>query len=106
MVDDGDAVAEFVGFLHVVGGEDDGDAFMPERCDGFPHGDAALRVEAGGGLVEEEDLGPVGDGAGDLDALGEAAGKLAGVGFDALGEVELLEQLAVRARASARWKPK
>ncbi len=64
------------------------------RCaDGLPHGDAALRVEAGAGLVEEEDLGAVGDGAGDLDALGEASGELGWVGAGALGEVELVEQL-------------
>ncbi len=63
------------------------------RADGVPHGDAALGVEAGGGLVEEEDLGAVGDGAGDLDALGEAAGELRGIGAGALGEVELGEKL-------------
>ena len=73
MVDDGDALAEFVGLFHVVGGEDDGDAFLAEGFDGFPHGDAALRVKAGAGLVEEEDGGPVSDGAGDLDALLESA---------------------------------
>ena len=107
VVDDGDAVAEFVGLFHVVGGEDDGDAFLAEAADGVPHGDAALRVEAGAGLVEEEDLGAVGDGAGDLDALGEAAGELGGVGLGALGEVELVEQLVgAGCLASAREKPK
>ena len=60
---------------------------------GVPHGDAALRVEACAGLVEEEDLGPVRDGAGDLDALGEAAGELGGVGAGALGKLELGEEL-------------
>src|SRR5207244_2939436 len=57
VVDDGDAVAELVGLLHIVGGEDDGDAFAAEVADGVPHGDAALGVEAGGGLVEEENFG-------------------------------------------------
>ncbi len=93
VVDDGDAVAEFVGLFHVVRGEDDGDALLPEGADGLPHGDAALRIETGGGLVEEEDLGAVSDGAGDLDALGEASGELGGVGPGALGEVELREEL-------------
>ena len=63
-------------------------------------------IEAGAGLVEEEDLGAVGDGAGDLDALGEAAGELCGVGAGALGEVELLEELVGALLASAREKPK
>ncbi len=93
VVDDGDAVAELVGLFHVVGGEDDGDALLAEAADGVPHGDAGLGIEAGGGLVEEEDLGAVGDGAGDLDALGEAAGELGGVGVGALGEQELREEL-------------
>ena len=85
VVDDGDAVAEFVGLFHVVGGEDDGDALFAQAADGVPHGDAALRVEAGAGFVEKEDLGAMGDGAGDLDALGEAAGELRGIGLRALG---------------------
>jgi hypothetical protein len=74
--------------------------------DGLPHGDAALRVEAGAGLVEEENLGAMGDGAGDLDALREAAGELRGVGFGAFREVELREQLVGALLASAREKPK
>ena len=93
VVDDGDAVAEFVGLLHVVGGEDDGDSLFAQAADGVPHGDAALRVEAGAGLVEEEHLGAMGDGAGDLDALGEAARELRRVGAGALGEMELAQQL-------------
>ena len=93
VVDDGEAVAEFVGLFHVVGGEDDGDAFAAESLDGVPHGDAALGIEAGGGLVEEEDLGMVGDGAGDLEALGEAAAEGLRIGGGAIAEAELLEEL-------------
>ena len=85
VVDDGEAVAEFVGLFHVVRGEDDGDAFGAEAADGFPHGDAALRVEAGAGLVEEEDFGTVGDGAGDLEALREAAAEGLRIGCGAVG---------------------
>jgi hypothetical protein len=93
VVDDGDAVAELVGLFHVVGGEDDGDAFLAELADGLPHGESGLGVQAGGGLVEEEDFGPVGDGAGDLDALGEPAGELRGIGGGAVCEAELVEEL-------------
>ncbi len=64
-----------VGLFHVVGGEDDGDAFCAESLHGIPHGDAALGIEAGTGLVEEQDLGAVGDGARDLEALGETAAE-------------------------------
>src|ERR1039458_6464979 len=93
VVDDGDAVAELVGLLHVVGGEDDGDAFFAQAADGVPHGDAALRVESGAGFVEEQHLGAMRDGAGDLQALREASGELRGVGFRALGEQKLIQQL-------------
>ncbi len=93
VVDDGDAVAELVGFFHVVGGEDDGDAVLrrPRTASHMAMRDCGSRPAEGSS--RKRTLGRVGDGAGDLDALGEAAGELAGVGFGALGEVELLEQL-------------
>ncbi len=93
MVDDGEAVAECVGLFHVVRGEDDGDAFFAQGLDGVPHGDAALGVEAGAGLVEEEDLGMMGDGAGDLEALGEAAAECLREGCGAIAEAKLIEEL-------------
>src|SRR5215471_1216001 len=55
MVDDGEAVAQTLGFVHVVGGEQDGTAFLLEGADDVPELAAALRVEAGGGLVKKED---------------------------------------------------
>ena len=76
-----------------MGGQQDGDAFLVQFLDGRPHGHAALRVEAGAGFVEEENGGAVGDGAGDLHALGEAAGELRRVNAFAIGEHELGEQL-------------
>ena len=93
VIDDSDAVAQLVGLFHVVGGEDDGDAFFAEPAHGFPHGDAALWVEAGAGFVEEEDFGSMRDSAGDLDTLRQAARELGGIGVSAFGEVELLEEL-------------
>ena len=55
VVDDGDPVAELVGLLHVVGGEQDRLAVGVELAEDLPQGDAALRVEPGGRLVEEQD---------------------------------------------------
>ena len=60
VVDDPHAVGEHVGLLEVLGGEEDRHAavggqalhLLPERA-------AALRVETRGGLVEEQDPGPV-----------------------------------------------
>ncbi len=93
VVDDGDPVAELVGLLHVMRGQDDRDSLVAQAANGLPHGDAALRIEAGAGLVEKEHLGTVGDGAGDLNALRKAAGELCGIGSGAFGEVELGEEL-------------
>jgi len=93
MVDDGHAVAELVGLFHVVGGEDDGDSLFAQAADGVPHGDAALWIEAGAGFVEEEHFGVMGDGAGDLDTLREAAGELRRIGTGALREMKLREEL-------------
>src|ERR1035437_7700736 len=93
VVDDGQPVAERVCLFHVVRGQQDGNAFLVQLLHGRPHGHAALRVEAGGGLVEEEDGGVVGDGAGNLHPLRQAAGELRRIDALALGEHELAEQL-------------
>src|SRR6185437_939327 len=92
VVDDGDALAKLVGLFHVVGGEDDGDAFFAQAAHGFPHGDAALWIETGTGLVEKKHGGTVGDGAGDLNALLKSAGKLGGEAFGALQQMKLIEE--------------
>jgi hypothetical protein len=56
VIDDRDAVAERVGLLHVVRGEEDRGALAAQSADLVPHAGPALRVEPGGGLVEEEHL--------------------------------------------------
>ena len=55
VVHDREPVAELVGLLHVVRGEQDRLALVVQLAEDLPQGDAALRVEAGGGLVEEQD---------------------------------------------------
>ena len=60
LVDDRDAVRQLVGLLEVLGGEEDRDAVVArEPLDLLPQRAAALRVETGRGLVEEEDPRPV-----------------------------------------------
>ena len=52
--------ARHVGLLEVLGGEEDGDAVLGRQAaDLLPQRAAALRVEAGRRLVEEQDAGPV-----------------------------------------------
>ena len=73
MVDDGDALAELIGLFHVVRGEQDRLPVGVEVVEDLPHGDAALRIEAGGGLVEEQHGRSMHDGAGDHQPLRHAA---------------------------------
>src|ERR1019366_1147966 len=55
VIDDGEAVAEAFGFVHVVSGEQDGATFLLESADDVPELAAALGIESGGGLVEKKD---------------------------------------------------
>ena len=93
VVDDGEPVAQGVGLVHVVGGEDDGFAEAVVIADDLPQQQARLRIEAGAGLVEEQHFGIVHHGAGDGEALHHAAREGAGHVVGAVGELELLEQL-------------
>jgi hypothetical protein len=52
---DADAVGHFLGFLDVVGGQQDRHAAFAQRIDQLPHVAAQLDVDAGGRLVEEQD---------------------------------------------------
>jgi len=53
VVDDGDAVAQALGFLDVVRGHDDGFFLALQFLDDVVNLATDLRVEAGGGLIEE-----------------------------------------------------
>ena len=55
--------------------------------------DALLRVEAGGRLVEDEDVGVVDDGLGEPDALPIALGQLGAVAGGHVGHPRLLHRL-------------
>src|SRR5215471_16211878 len=93
VVNHGDAVGDAVGLFHVVGGEEDGDAFgFVQALDVGPKLVAALRVKAEGGLVEKKDLGGVQEAAGDLKAALHAAGELFDDGVFALPQLEKLEE--------------
>src|SRR5262245_52591294 len=92
MVDDGEALAEGVGFVHVMGRQDDRFALAVVAADDFPEQEARLRIEAGGGLVKEEDLGVVHHGARDRDALHHAAGEAADHVVGAVVQPELVEE--------------
>ncbi len=62
VVDDGDAIAEALGFFDVVRGEDDSFLVALELFDDVVDLTANLWVEASSGFVEENDFGIVDEG--------------------------------------------
>jgi len=88
LMKDGDAVAEGVGFLDVMGGEEDGTTLGAGMADGVVQIAADLGIEAAGGLVEEEEGGIVYEckGKGETLALAGGEGFEAGIGFVCEGE--------------------
>ena len=77
----------------VVGGDEGGAAFVADQAEEFGEDDVGGGlVEIAGGLVGEDQSGPVGERAGDGDALLLAAGELARAVGQALGEAERAEQ--------------
>ena len=74
VIDDRDAVAQLVGFVHVVRRDEHRQvALRLDPLQHLPHGDARDRIEAGRRLVEEEDARLVHQAARDLDAPPHAA---------------------------------
>ena len=87
-------MGDAVGLIHVMGGEEDGGLLgFVEVLDVGPELVAALRIEAEGGFVEEEDFGGVQEAAGDFEAALHSAGEGFDVGILALPEFEELEQV-------------
>jgi len=68
-VDHGNPVAEAFGFVHVVRRQQDRSAVRAELGDVLPELQAALRIEPGGRLVQEEDLRVAYECACDCEAL-------------------------------------
>jgi hypothetical protein len=56
-----------------MGGEEDGLAEVPEPGDDLPGGAAGGRVEAGGRLVQEDELGVADEGEGEIEPAPLAA---------------------------------
>jgi len=93
VVDHGDAVGELVGLIQVLGGEQHCGAAGEQLADHHPDLDAASRVQAGGGLVQEQHARLADQAGGQV----EAAAHPARVALDQLAgglrQVEALQQL-------------
>ena len=81
VVHDSDALAEALGFVHVVGGEKDGAAGGFELFDQLPKLAAGLRIEASGGFIEKKKIGVTDERAGQRQTLFLATGKIADAGI-------------------------
>ena len=68
----------------------------------LPDGDAGDRIEAGGGLVEKEDLRIVDQAAGNLQAAAHSAGEGLGLRAAPLGQVHGFKHFG---RCSSRARP-
>src|ERR1700681_324859 len=91
VIDDGEAVAEAFGLVHVVSGEEDGPTFFLEDADDVPELATALGIESSGGLVEKKDARIADQGSGDGEALLLATGKFADPRVRFFGEFEFFE---------------
>ena len=93
VVEDGDPVADAHDHPHVVLDEQDRQAELaPEAPDEVGHLARLAAVHAGGRLVEEQELGPGRQGAGDLEPALVAVGQVARPRLGPLVEVDELEQ--------------
>ena len=93
-IDDADAIGEPVGLLEVLGGQKDGHPLLGgEPLDLLPERAAALRIEAGRRLVEEEDLRPVDERQREVEAALHAARVPADLAIGGIGQPDALDQL-------------
>ena len=99
VVDDHDVVGEAVGLLEVLGGQQDRRALGRRGVSStVPQLVAGARVEAGGGLVEEQDLGPGDQRGGQVEPPAHAARVV-------LGDAGRRRRSARTARAARRRAP-
>ena len=88
-----EAVAQLLRLIHVVGRDDERHAGLLEPEQLVPQHVAGLRVEAGGRLVEQQQVGVVDQAAGDREAALHAAGQVLDLRLRLLGDLRELQQL-------------
>ena len=92
-VHDHQPVAELLRLVHVVGGEHERDAVLLEPVQALPEHVPGLRVEAGGGLVEQQHLGLVDQRTCDREPPLHPARKRVDARVAAVAELHELEEL-------------
>ena len=91
VVDDGDVGGQLVGLVEVLGGEQHVGARRHQVADDVPQLVAAAGVEAGGGLVEQEQLGGADQAGAEVELAAHAAGVGAHQPVGGVGEAQPLE---------------
>src|SRR5262249_27152636 len=98
VVNDRQAVAQALRFVNVMSGEQNRAAALLEAAHDLPQLPAALRVQAGGRLIEKQDAGISHQRRGYRQPLFLSSGKLSHPAIGFLGELHLVEHLVGRAR--------
>jgi len=93
-VDDRDPVGQLIGFLQVLGGQQERCPLALQFAHGGPDLIAAARIQARGRLVEEQHLRPGQQAGGDVEPAAHPAGVGPGRPVSRLRQVEPLQQLA------------
>ena len=106
MIHHHESIAELLGLVHVVGRDDERDAFSLQAVETFPEQVPGLGVEPGGRLVEDQEFRLVDEGSGNGEAAFHAAGKVVDPVVRPLGELREFEKfgrtLAKIRRAESR----
>jgi hypothetical protein len=92
MVNNRHTITQFICLRQVVSGQQDGRAFLAKFSNQVSKAQTALRIQPGCGFIEEEDLWPMTDGPGDLEALGYASGELVRHAASGVCEVETVKE--------------
>lgn len=92
VVEHRDAVGEPAGFLQTLGGEKDRDSALCQVPDDLPNGAAAAHVQAGGGLIQEDDARVPDQRHGQIQPALQAAGLGGGGLVGVLDQIELLHK--------------
>ncbi len=105
VLDDRHAVGELLRLVEVVGGQQDRLAERAQRAHRLPGGAARLRVEAGGGLVEEDQLGVADERQREVQPPQLPAGELAAAHVGLLLQAGQREHLLDVARVRVEARP-
>jgi hypothetical protein len=94
VIDNRDAIAQLVGFVHVVRRDENREIpFGLDLAEHLPHRDTRYRIEPGGRLVEKEDARLVHESARDFNAAPHSAGEILHLRIAPLREFDRLKQL-------------